>query len=322
MTRPRRNHLAVLGMSSRRTRATTTHCCSDDGGTVQCRGSAIVTRTGPRALTTHAVHAFSGNSDWGWPPAEPASLSWPEDLQDTANTFSRVAAFASTPILAPTPAPAPATSPATPAPPVSPPIKAQPLADAEADDDVAAILREKGLAPIPSEGPPPAQPMAARPTEPAEPAPPPEDRHAIFGQLGRAMPHANSFQLGRINIDQHLDLLEQGLAYHPPVPLPAAGARDLQDLDVLSEITALSEAAGVRSRPAEDGATFLRKVARAQGVSLARLEQAHEDDALPADDEEDEDFAATDSSAADDDAYSPFPEADDGQEEPQENDDG
>ncbi len=101
-------------------------------------------------------------------------------------------------------------------------------------------------------------------------------------------------------------MLEQGLSHYPPVPLPAAGARDLHDLDVLSEITALSEAAGVRPRPADDRVAFLRKVARAQGASLAGLQQAHEDQQ----EAEQEEFDAT-GTDADEAEHSPFPEADD-----------
>ncbi len=316
MTRPRRNHLAALGRPSGRGGALTLHRCSDDGGAVPSRGGPRVTRIFAEGVRANGVHAFSAVEDWGWPPSEPASLSWPDDVDETANELARAAAFGA----ALTPAP-------TPPPPVAaPPAKPIPLAEAEADDDVAAILRDKGLTPIPvaaAPGSPTA--VATTPAEPTEPAPPPEDRHAIFGQLGRAMPHANSFQLGRINIDQHFDMLEQGLAYHPPAPVPAAGARDIQELDVLSEITALSEAAGVRPAPADDGAAFLRKVARAQGVSLAGLERAQEEDAGPfaaADDEADADTGADDD-AADDDAHSPFPDTvDDGSDEPEETDDG
>ena len=316
MTRPRRNHLATLGRPLGRGAAMTLHSCSDDGGAVPSRGGARVTRIRAEGVRANGVHAFSVVEDWGWPPSEPASLSWPDDVDETTNDHARAAVLAAA--LTPSPTPPP--------PAAAPPAKPVPLADAEADDDVAAILRDKGLTPIPVAAAPGAQTAAATPPAgPVEAAPPPEDRHAIFGQLGRAMPHANSFQLGRINIDQHFDMLEQGLAYHPPAPLPAAGARDIEELDVLSEITALSEAAGVRPATADDGAAFLRKVARAQGVSLAGLERAQEEDAGPFASEDDEAPTDTgaDDDASDEDAHSPFPDTvDDGSDEPEETDDG
>src|SRR5262249_25291583 len=86
---------------------------------------------------------------------------------------------------------------------------------------------------------------------------------------------------------------EVGMSWHPPSAM-TRGARDIHDLDVLSELASLSEAAGVPLRHGEDGAAFLAKVARAQGVSLAGLEAAHAD----AEDGAGEEVAATEETAS------------------------
>lgn len=331
MSRIRRHRLVTLGMSTahRSTRRVSGERCHDDGAPVASRGGTRLHRPLPQSyLQPHApAHTLAlgmqsqqpSDDEWGWPPAEPSSLSWPAEDGDTASAMGYAASVQQ-----------PATPTATPVPekpsaPIPPP---KPLAEDELDDDLAELrpARDAVINAPPAASPAPAE----RPVAPAiEEAPPPptEDRHAIFGQLARTMPHATSFQLGRFNVDHHLDMLEQGLGERGPAAMaasapPPPASRELHELDLLSEITALSEAAGVRPIEAEDDAAFLRKVARAQS-SLAELDASSREAAdaanaiFAADEEQD---------ASDDDSdnnHSPFPEADVAdEEEPAENDDG
>lgn len=330
MSRIRRNRLVSLGMGSqqRGNRPRMRERCHDDGAPIQTRGGIRMHRpypqwpgpTHPAALGIPIRHAEE--DDWGWPAAEQSSLRWPEEDGDAASAMSLAAAIQQ-----------PVTPSVKPAPtmPSAPPVPPKTLAEDELDDDLAELRPARdAVIDAPASG-------VAFPTErtsqPSHPAPPTadvpepaEDRHAIFGQLARTMPHATSFQLGRFDVDHHLDMLEQGLAAPAAAAMaaqaPPPGSRELHDLDVLSEITALSEAAGVRPIEAEEDGAFLRKVARAQS-SLAELDAAarHSADAANAvrigDDEPE---SAKDE---DDEDHSPFPEADDAEEaESAENDDG
>jgi len=315
--------------------------CTDHGGPISAAGArrapgAAAAFGWSEGLATTRVEV----EEWGWPPAPPSSLSWPTaDADDDssradgkvfraggrammvetheshvreypADSYTPAAPQPSTTSSRPaTPPPAAFTPPPAPAPATKP---VTPLADSEAEDDIASILRDKGLEPVPPPQPAmPKQPAARTPAAaPAPDDPPPaEDRHAIFGQLGRSMPYATAFQLGHFSVDRHLDMLEAGMSWHPKTPLLAAGARDLHDFDVLTELASLSEAAGVPLRRGDDGAAFLAKVARAQGVSLAGLGASHADDEEDDDNTED-DFAAADA-AAEEAQHSPWGNDDD-----------
>jgi hypothetical protein len=335
MSRIRRHRLVALGMSSahRSTRRVAGERCRDDGAPIASRGGTRLHRPLPQSyLQTHApTHdamalgmqsQHLSDAEWGWPAPEPSSLSWPADDGDAASAMGYAASVQqpATPATALVPA-KPAASPAPP----------NPLAEDELDDDLAELrpARDAVINAPPAASPAPAERPAAPVAPPIEDTPPPpaEDRHAIFGQLARTMPHATSFQLGRFNVDHHLDMLEQGLGERGPAAMgasvpPPPASRELHELDLLSEITALSEAAGVRPIAAEDDGVFLRKVARAQS-SLAELDASSRDAA----DEANAIFAADEEQDASDDHsdnnHSPFPEADNAdEEEPAENDDG
>lgn len=306
MSGPRRHRLHSLGMSTRAVRGGAGEGASraryrDDGLAVRAMGI----QPGPalRRVVPAPVRSFSATpSDWDWPVAEPSALSWPEP-EDTAAAFSVSLGAASADIAQPA---------------YSPPFAAQPplaLDDDEAGDDVAAILRENGLVPTPPA--PVSAPARSQPPadEAPEPAPPAEDRHAIFGQLGSAMSHANSFQLGRFNFDRHFDMLEEGMSLHPastPAPRTVAmsNARELHDLDVMSELAAMSEAAGVPLRRDADSDAFMKKVARAQGLS-GRDED--DDSTQEEEDATEEEFASL-NEAAEEDAHSPWSENQDEEE--------
>jgi len=335
MSRIRRHRLVALGMSSahRSSRRVAGERCHDDGAPIASRGGTRLHRPLPQSyLQPHApTHTMAlgmqsqqpGDNEWGWPPAEPSSLSWPVEDGDitTAMGYAASVQQPATPSAAPVPAK-----------PSAPPAPPKPLAEDELDDDLAELhpARDAVINAAPAVNPSAGERPAERPVAPAieeVPPPPTEDRHAIFGQLARTMPHATSFQLGRFNVDHHLDMLEQGLGERGPAAMaasapPPPASRELHELDLLSEITALSEAAGVRPIEAEDDAAFLRKVARAQS-SLAELDASSRDaaDAANAIFTADEEQDASDDES--DNNHSPFPEADNAdEEEPAENDDG
>ncbi|NIJ21104.1 hypothetical protein FHS95_002807 [Sphingomonas naasensis] len=274
MSRPRRHRLHSLGLSASSARPAAVRArFRDDGFTVRAQGPrpAMLAALPPPVRTLSVEPA-----DWGWPAAEPSTLSWPDAGEAAASAFS-------VPL-----GEAPAPQPGWPDPAPAYKAPAGPLDDAETEDDVAAILRDNGLAPIaPQLIAAPAAPAAPAPAA-EEPAPPAEDRHAIFGQLGRAMSHANSFQLGRFNFDRHFDMLEEGMALHPVAPEPVvalSSPRELHDLDLLSELAAMSEAAGVPLRRDADSDTFLARVARAQGLQAQAL--TSDDESSLAEEEED-----------------------------------
>jgi hypothetical protein len=124
------------------------------------------------------------------------------------------------------------------------------------------------------------QPNAAASIDtPASPVESVEDRHAIFGQLGRAMAHATAFQLGRFDLDRHFDMIEQGMPWHPSAAKAQAlgSPRDLHDLDVMAELTSLSQVAGIPLRHNDDSAAFRANFARAQATRLTEPAEAHEE---------------------------------------------
>lgn len=330
MSAPRRHRLHSLGQGMARPGRGVRARYRDTGMAIGMQGSmapAVLRQTDhegyrpvPSDISVHAAStAFSVRpdpDDWGWPVAEPSTLSWP-DPAETAFSFSMESP--------------PAPPSAQIAPPIAPPMaSAQPLADHEAEDDVHAILREKGLEPAH-----PPQPVAAPAPMPSRdeptadyPAEPAADRHALFDQLSRTMPHATSFQLGRFNFDRHFDMLEEGMSLAPShlpsaQPAPSAG-RDMHELDLLSEIAALSEAAGVPLRREAETDAFMARVARAQGTSLASLagEEDEEDEPAEEEDGEEEDFAGAEQ-AFEDEAASPWSEAEeDAAEQETEEEDG
>ena len=279
MIRIRRHRLTALGVvAGRRGNAlrTAQERCYDDGGAIRFRGSARIRRAPPHAMALDQQPPFAAapimEDDWGWPAAEQSSLAWPYEDGDSVTAMSFGASND------------PAVGPVTPTPVVTklptPITEPKPLADNELDDDIAELQPTKPM-PV-SENiehgvTPELTPVSAPPVAPDNALPPQEDRHAIFGQLGRAMPHATSFQLGRFDVEQHLDMIEHALgqqARSSMVTETTLGtSSELNDLDLLSEITALSEAAGVRPIEAEDDGAFLRKVAKAQ-TSLAGLDEA------------------------------------------------
>lgn len=300
MSRPRRHRLHSLGMSAAPARPGAARTrFRDDGFAV--RTPAPPPRPAMLSVLPPPARGFAADpSDWAWPAAEPSALSWPDPIDGEALAFSVPlgAAETATPPGWAEPQPAPAAAP-------------RPLDDAEAEDDVAAILRENGLVPT---APQPVAAPAPSPAAPApaaeEPAAPAEDRHAIFGQLGRAMSHANSFQLGRFNFDRHFDMLEEGMSLHPVAPEPVvalSSARELHDLDVLSELAAMSEAAGMPLRRDADTDAFMARVARAQGLRPQAL-ASDDDDETSLHEEQEETEEAFDSldAAQEEDAHSPW----------------
>ncbi len=255
MSRARRNRLGRLGGAVRPRACTLSRVgrSYDNGFAI---ASQVPAHAGPIAFAAAAAPA--AERDWSWPAAEPSALTWaePEEGDDRMDRFLSPAASIA--------APAPAYLP-TP-----------PLAEDEADAEVRAILAEKGLQPlepVPPAAPEPAPADGAVSREP----PPPVDRHAVFAAMGRPMAHANSFSLGRFDLDRHFSMLEEGLS----LAVPAAGGagemrpdpRQLDELDLVGELALISQAAGVAPAPAgEDGPAFLRRVATAQGARLVELD--------------------------------------------------
>jgi len=132
------------------------------------------------------------------------------------------------------------------------------------------------------------------------------------------MSHANSFQLGRFNFDRHFDMLEEGMSLHPasaPAPRTVAmsNARELHDLDLMSELAAMSEAAGVPLRRDMDSDAFMAKVARAQGLSLGGRDEEDDESMQEEEDATEEEFASL-NEAAEEDAHSPWSENQDEEE--------
>lgn len=328
MTRSRRHRLFSIASGTGRSIGSANRSsdrCSDDGRPIRAQGHSRIHRVQTRAMSlSRGPSPAIDEEEWGWPPAEQSSLTWPTDDSDTV-ALADFAAAAGSP------------SELTDAARQESPAPSKPLAEDELDDDIAELrpASEKVIEARSSEANEPQFPpaLATSPDDAASPAAAPapeqqdspptgEDRHAIFGQLGRSMPHATSFQLGRFDVDKHLDMLEQGLSEQRDMAVatsaPSPASRELHDLDVLSEITALSEAAGVRPVDADDSDAFLRKVAEAQG-SLAGLNEAHQDTKEEATDIEEEE----EPSGSDGEDYSPFSDAEESEEEaPAENDDG
>jgi hypothetical protein len=282
MARARRHRLTTLAGRECGPRPVREMRSRDDGFSVHASGAMngnfAVNRPSPSGRTLSA--------DWGWPVAEPSSLTWPDSSAAHAFGSTRVDRFL----------PLSASEP----PPRTSPQPWAPLDENEADAEVRAILSQKGMRPAePALAPakPPVQ--EARPSEaPAEPVPPQPDPHAIFKTMGRPMAHANSFNLGRFDLDRHFRMLEDSLSLEGPPPRtdrPArADPRRLDDTDVAGELALINEAAGIPPREApEEPDSFLKRAAEAQSVRLSELEAACADseDASPQNEQdEDEDL--------------------------------
>lgn len=130
----------------------------------------------------------------------------------------------------------------------------QPQARAASLDDEAF---ERTFAALMSEAQQSAGPQQAAPPAAAPPQPPPDDDpHEIFNRMGRSMQFANTFNLGRIDIDRHFDALERSLALESGPPKePAVFA--LSDAELADDIHMTSAPAAA----APDRAAFVQSPA-------------------------------------------------------------
>ncbi|MEL6959096.1 MAG: hypothetical protein AAGL89_09125 [Pseudomonadota bacterium] len=78
------------------------------------------------------------------------------------------------------------------------------------------------------------------------PDPVPEE-HKVFDAMGQSRSHVRTFDLGRIDMDAHLDRIERSLsmdrseAQDLPVPPPPEEAQPLDEFDLLSEVASISD---------------------------------------------------------------------------------
>lgn len=137
----------------------------------------------------------------------------------------------------------------------------------------AALMAEAqpGAASPPRPGPAPGAPAAALPDD---------DPHEIFNRMGRSMQFANTFNLGRIDIDRHFDALERSLALGTaPVREPSVFA--LSDEELADDISMTSSPA----EPAADRAAFVQGPASggpgSRGIAVAPPAAAAVEPAAP-----------------------------------------